>query len=83
MYDRSGTTLNGSKSYRGCLIIMLTSPYISEAEFASLAVVGTGVSHGPISVEHAKHLQDLRLIYNLLGSLRMTSAGKKMLRAVN
>ena len=62
---------------------MPTSPYLSEAEFASLAVVGTGFCHGPISVEHAKHLQDLRLIYNLLGRLRITSAGQEMLRAVN
>ena len=62
---------------------MLANPYLSEAELASLAVVGTGLFHGPISVEHAKHLQDLKLIYSLLGNLRITTAGKMMLHAVN
>jgi len=62
---------------------MAHSPYLSDAEFASLAIVGTGFSHGPISVEHAKHLQDLRLIYSLLGNLRITTAGQLVLRSVN
>jgi hypothetical protein len=59
------------------------SPYLSEAEFASLAVVGTGFCHGPISVDHAEHLLDLRLIYSLLGNLRITTAGQLVLRSVN
>jgi hypothetical protein len=62
---------------------MLASPYLSEAEFASLAEVGTGFCHGPISVDHAKRLQDLRLIYSLLGTLRITTAGQLVLRAIN
>ncbi len=59
------------------------SPYLSDAELASLAVVGTGFCHGPISVDHAAHLLHLRLIYSLLGSLRITTAGQLVLQSVH
>jgi hypothetical protein len=61
---------------------MATSPYLSDAEFSSLAEVGTGFLHAEIPDGHARHLLELGLTYNLLGSLRITTAGKKVLLAV-
>jgi hypothetical protein len=60
---------------------MHPNPYLTEAEFASLTEVGTGFCHDQISIEHAAHLLDLRLIYSLLGNLRITTAGQLMLHA--
>jgi hypothetical protein len=62
---------------------MAISPYLSESEWASLAEVGTGFSHAQIPADHAKRLLDLKLIYSLLGSLRIMSAGRKMLLGVH
>ena len=61
---------HGSKSRCMRIVTMETSPYLTEAEWASLADVGTGVCHTPIPPEHARRLLDLKLIYNLLGSCR-------------
>ena len=73
---------NGSRSHRVRWVIMVTSPYLSDAEFVSLAEVGKGFWHGPIPANHALRLLELKLTYNLLGSLRITSDGRKMLKAV-
>jgi hypothetical protein len=58
---------------------MASSPYISDAEFASLVEVGTGFLHAEIPAEHAKHLHELGLTFNLLGSVRITKVGRQML----
>jgi hypothetical protein len=55
---------------------MSMSNYLSVTEFASLQEVGRGVGHGGIPESHSLRLLDLRLIYRLLGSLRVTTAGK-------
>jgi hypothetical protein len=75
------TRLCGSNGRRARFITMATSPYLSEPEFDSLAEVGAGFLHREIPDDHAKHLLELGLTYNLLGSLRITTAGKKMLWA--
>jgi hypothetical protein len=71
----------GRMAVEGVLYIMEQSTYLSDAELASLAVVGSGFYHDPISVDHATQLLDLRLIYNLLGSFRITTAGQLVLRS--
>ena len=82
IFQKRATELRcGSKGHRARLIAMATSPYLSDAEFASLAEVGTGFCHAPIPLDHAKHLLELRLAYNFLGSLRITAVGRQMLRA--
>jgi hypothetical protein len=55
---------------------MSMSNYLSVTEFASLQEVGRGVGHGGIPESHSLRLTDLRLIYKLLGSLFITTAGK-------
>jgi hypothetical protein len=46
------------------------------AEFTSLVEVSTGFAHESIPVSHRVRLLELGLIYNLLGSERMTTAGR-------
>jgi hypothetical protein len=60
---------------------METSAYLTEHEWASLAEVGTGFCHAPISLDHTNRLLELKLIYNLLGSCRLTTAGRQMLQS--
>lgn len=55
---------------------MSASNYLSATEFASLQEVGRGIGHGGIPETHSLRLMDLRLIYRLLGSLCITTAGK-------
>jgi len=55
---------------------MSASSYLSVTEFASLQEVGTGFHHDAIPESHCLRLMDLHLIYNLLGSLRITTAGR-------
>jgi hypothetical protein len=55
---------------------MSASNYLSVTEFASLQEVGRGIGHGGIPESHSMRLMDLRLIYRLLGSLCVTTAGK-------
>ena len=55
---------------------MSASNYLSATEFASLREVGSGIGHGGIPESHSLRLMDLRLIYRLLGSLCITTAGK-------
>ena len=62
---------------------MEVNPYLTEAEFESLAEVGTGFLHEAIPDDHAEHLLELGLIYNLLGSVRITISGRHMLSAAN
>ena len=75
-------TKNGASEARFThLINMAITPFLTEAEFESLAEVGTGFLHADIPLDHAKHLRDLGLTYNLLGSVRITTAGRIMLMA--
>jgi hypothetical protein len=60
---------------------MGSSPYLSDAEWASLTEVGTGSYHDLIPLEHANRLLDLKLIYSLLGSCRITATGRQMLHS--
>lgn len=55
---------------------------LSENEFASLAELGKGVLHGPISPQDAARLLELGLAYRLLGNLRMTRAGRARLKPI-
>jgi hypothetical protein len=48
---------------------------LSQAEMDSLREVGRGAHHAPIPVRHAERLLSLKLIYRLLGDLRITAAG--------
>ena len=59
---------------------MQADPHLSRAEWESLRKVGTNLFHAPISAEHAKKLLALKLIYNLLGSYRITTPGRAMLK---
>ena len=64
-------------------LTMATSPHLSEPEWAALAEVATGFCHAPIPADHAQRLLDLKLIYSLLGSYRIMSSGRDMLRGVH
>jgi hypothetical protein len=55
---------------------MVASNYLSATEIASLREVGSGIGHGGIPESHTLRLMDLCLIYRLLGSLRITAAGR-------
>jgi hypothetical protein len=55
---------------------MASSNYLSVTEFASLQEVGRGIAHDRIPESHGMRLLDLHLIYRLLGSLRITAAGR-------
>lgn len=52
---------------------------LSLGEFASLTEVGRTFLHDAISPNDATRLLELRLIYNLLGSVRVTKAGRARL----
>jgi hypothetical protein len=52
------------------------------AELASLKEIGRGAGHDPILTHHSERLKSLGLAYNLLGELRITTAGQIMLRAI-
>ncbi len=49
---------------------------LSPDEFASLVEVGSGAFHAPVLLVHETRLLELKLVYNLLGNLRITTAGK-------
>lgn len=49
---------------------------LSSSEFASLKVIGEGFDHSTVTEADALRLLDLKLIYRLLGPLRMTHAGR-------
>jgi hypothetical protein len=49
---------------------------LSASEFASLKVIGAGFDHSAVTEPDAARLLELGLIYRLLGSLRMTHAGR-------
>lgn len=59
---------------------MADNPYLSESEWASLIEVGKGFIHGPIPLDDATRLLELKLIYNLLGSYRILNSGTVILR---
>src|SRR5579862_8074286 len=73
----------GSISYLKRFLSMATSPYLTDAEFDSLVEVGTGFYHAEIPADHARQLLKLGLTYNLLGSLRITTAGRQILRTTD
>jgi hypothetical protein len=54
--------------------------FLSRGELASLKQVASGMLHQPIPDAHAARLLELRLVYRLLGSLRMTAEGREYLR---
>jgi hypothetical protein len=56
--------------------VMTTHDTLSASELGSLREVAKGVRHGPIPEADALRLLELRLIYRLLGDLRMTTAGR-------
>lgn len=58
---------------------MVTNIELSEIELASLGEVAKGFDQCGIPDNHSRKLIELRLIYKLLGSLRITSAGRRHL----
>jgi hypothetical protein len=62
---------------------MTSNPYLSAPEWASFAEVGKGYCHNRIPIDHAGRLLELKLIYNLLGSYRILSAGREMLQGIH
>jgi len=55
---------------------MVAPPILSASEFASLKAIGASFDHSTVTEADALRLLDLKLIYRLLGSLRMTHAGR-------
>jgi hypothetical protein len=49
---------------------------LSEKELGSLKEVAKGAWQEPISIADGKRLLELTLVYNLLGCLRITTAGR-------
>ena len=54
---------------------------LTRAEFGALMEVGTGFAHDQIQHQDAVRLIHLGLIYSLLGSHRITTAGRTRLSA--
>jgi hypothetical protein len=61
---------------------MSDGPALSDTEFASLHEVAKGFHQGFIPPDHAARLVALGLIYRLLGSLRITTAGEARIASV-
>lgn len=59
-----------------CLHMKESSP-LTDPEFASLREVATGICHNAIPANHRARLLHLGLVYNLLGSLRINTAGRE------
>jgi hypothetical protein len=55
---------------------MSASSNLSVTEFASLREIGRGIGHAGIPESHSLRLMELGLIYRLLGSLHITTAGR-------
>jgi hypothetical protein len=55
---------------------MATDDTLSASELTSLQEIAKGLLHGSIPEADAARLVELRLIYRLLGDLRMTTAGR-------
>jgi hypothetical protein len=53
---------------------------LSPAEIGSLKEIGRGAYHAPVPKPHAENLLDLKLVYQLLGDLRITTAGRLYLQ---
>jgi hypothetical protein len=49
---------------------------LTAAEFGSVQEVAKGINQGVIPGEHSVRLLELRLVYKLLGDLRITAAGR-------
>jgi hypothetical protein len=58
---------------------MSSASALSVSEFASLTEIGRSFLHDAIPPNDTTRLLELRLIYNLLGSLRITAAGRARL----
>jgi hypothetical protein len=52
---------------------------ISDSELISLREIARGFNKGPIPKADALRLLELKLVYNLLGDLRITTLGRKRL----
>ena len=59
---------------------MTVDPTLSPLEFASLQEVAKGFNQRRIPDLHRERSIELRLIYNLIGGLRMTAQGNARLR---
>ena len=59
--------------------LMATTGALSDTELASLNEVGIGVWHEVIPADHQTRLLDLGLVYSMLGSLRLTKAGREQI----
>ena len=55
---------------------MATNDTLSASELVSLLEISKGFFHGSIPEVDAVRLVELRLIYSLLGDLRITTAGR-------
>lgn len=73
--DPTGTVVESVKLE----VAMTTDDALSAAQFVSLTEVGRTFLHDQIPSEDAALLLERRLIYRLLGSLRITAAGRARL----
>jgi hypothetical protein len=55
-------------------------PTLSRAEYNALEEVAKFFNGTTIASQHADRLLELRLIYRMLGELRITSAGSALIR---
>lgn len=62
---------------------MVPSEQISPAEMASLREIAKGVFQRFVPVEHARRLLAAKLIYVLLGELRITTQGRNLIGRQN
>lgn len=60
----------------------LDNSQLSPDELFSLKEIGKSFLHKHIPDAHAEHLLELRLIYRLLGTYRITGAGKELLATI-
>jgi hypothetical protein len=58
----------------------MAARFLSVSELASLREVARGPLHDPIPTAHGARLLELGLVYYLLGSLRITTAGRARVR---
>ena len=77
--DPTGTVIESVKLE----VAMTIDQALSSSEFASLTEVGRTFLHHNIPSDDAAHLLERGLIYSLLGSLRITAAGKTRLTLGN
>lgn len=63
--------------------MMFKDEQLSDTELTSLKEIAKGVHQRPVSTEHAQRLLDLKLVYKILGDLRITAKGRSVVIAAS